>query len=129
MLLYFDLTMPSYAYSYLSSLLSSSPYKPLPKKLLPTHTPLTYSLLTWAYQTLTLVLPPPPPPTFCNGLWSCYSSIIYYCHVYIYSGRNEISARNGISALTFKYKYGDVLQTFQTWNFDWLKFCLYTTDF
>jgi hypothetical protein len=31
-----------------------------------------------------------------------------------YSGRNEISARNGISALTFKYKYGEVLQRFQT---------------
>ncbi len=32
----------------------------------------------------------------------------------LYSGRNEITARNGISALTFKYKYGDVLQTFET---------------
>ncbi len=35
-------------------------------------------------------------------------------YIPLYSGRNEISARNGISALTFKYKYGDFLQTFQT---------------
>ncbi len=72
------------------------------------------------------------PPTGPHILFpiSWYILLVqYWLHVDIYSGRNEISARNGISALTFKRNFGYVLQTLMTWNFYWLIFCLYTTIF
>ncbi len=46
------------------------------------------------------------------------------CWVYVWCVTVLYSRCNGISALTFKCYFGNVLQTFLTLNFYWLIFCL-----